>query len=131
MKSCTERVEIRVHREPWLCDRIAVRVARVHSVDGVRTVAVADPLEFTVVDPDDLESEVDPAVRLRVEEAQQLMDELWRAGVRPTEGAGSAGQMAATEKHLEDMRRLVFSSNASDQLPPKTGVDPARDANDG
>jgi hypothetical protein len=42
-------------------------------------------------------------------EAQVLMDDLWSAGVRPTEGAGTAGSMAAVKFHLEDMRRLVFS----------------------
>lgn len=40
--------------------------------------------------------------------AQQLMDDLWRCGLRPTEGKGSAGQLTATEYHLEDMRKLVF-----------------------
>lgn len=41
-------------------------------------------------------------------QAQELMDDLWRCGVRPTEGAGTAGSMAATQRHLEDMRELVF-----------------------
>ena len=41
-------------------------------------------------------------------QAQKLMDQLWDCGIRPTAGAGSAGAMAATERHLEDMRRLVF-----------------------
>lgn len=36
------------------------------------------------------------------------MDDLWRAGFRPTEGKGSAGALKAVEYHLEDMRRLVF-----------------------
>jgi hypothetical protein len=40
--------------------------------------------------------------------AQLLMDDLWVAGLRPTEGAGSAGALAATQKHLQDMRNLVF-----------------------
>jgi len=40
--------------------------------------------------------------------AQNLMDELWKCGLRPTEGKGSAGSLAATERHLEDMRRLAF-----------------------
>lgn len=40
---------------------------------------------------------------------QNLMDELWRAGLRPTEGSGSAGSLAATEKHLADMRAIVFN----------------------
>jgi hypothetical protein len=41
-------------------------------------------------------------------EAQGLMDALWDAGLRPTEGSGSAGALAATQRHLEDMRVLVF-----------------------
>jgi hypothetical protein len=51
-----------------------------------------------------------PLLTLRTEEAQQLMDELWNAGLRPSEGSGSAGSLAATQRHLEDMRALVFKS---------------------
>ena len=40
--------------------------------------------------------------------AQILMDDLWSAGLRPTEGSGSAGSLAATQKHLEDMRTIAF-----------------------
>lgn len=46
-------------------------------------------------------------------EAQQLMDALWSAGLRPTEGRGSAGAMAAVQEHLADMRRLVFGKDES------------------
>ena len=45
---------------------------------------------------------------LDMQVAQSLMDQLWACGVRPTEGRGSAGALAATQQHLEDMRRLVF-----------------------
>lgn len=48
-----------------------------------------------------------PTLRLYLTEAQQLMDEFWRCGLRPSEGSGSAGSLAATERHLADMRRLV------------------------
>ena len=41
--------------------------------------------------------------------AQQLMDSLWDAGIRPAGAAGSAGQLSAVEKHLNDMRALVRS----------------------
>lgn len=51
-----------------------------------------------------------PTFALLENEAQELMDSLWTAGVRPTEGRGSAGQLGATERHLDDMRRLVFES---------------------
>jgi len=51
-------------------------------------------------------------LRLSDENAQQLMDALWNIGVRPTEGAGSAGSLAATIRHLEDMRALVFKKES-------------------
>ena len=42
--------------------------------------------------------------------AQVLMDDLWGCGIRPTEGAGTAGSMAAAQKHLADMRAIVSKS---------------------
>jgi hypothetical protein len=53
-------------------------------------------------------SYADPAMHLHVDVAQKLMDELWHCGIRPTNGVGSVGQLAATERHLEDMRALAF-----------------------
>lgn len=59
--------------------------------------------------PHPLHTELPPApLRIWATGAQMLMDELWRCGLRPTEGTGSAGSLAATERHLADMRRLVF-----------------------
>jgi len=52
----------------------------------------------------------EPTARLSNAAAQELMDQLWSAGLRPSEGSGSAGAMRATERHLEDMRRLVFDT---------------------
>ena len=49
----------------------------------------------------------DPTMHLRYEEAQRLMDELWRCGLRPSEGTGSAGSLAATERHLKDMQEIT------------------------
>lgn len=40
--------------------------------------------------------------------AQLLMDDLWRCGLRPTEGQGSAGALAATQTHLKDMQTIAF-----------------------
>ena len=65
------------------------------------------------------EGEVPPwFIRTSELEAQALMDRLWKAGFRPTEGAGSAGALGATQHHLEDMRTLVF-----DRREPKTPKD--------
>lgn len=60
--------------------------------------------------PEDEAFAPEPALSLDLNGAQNLMDELWNAGVRPTEGTGSAGSLAATERHLEDMRSIVFST---------------------
>ncbi len=46
---------------------------------------------------------------LEEDQAQTLIDDLWQCGFRPTEGKGSAGSLAATERHLEDMRTLHFA----------------------
>lgn len=52
-----------------------------------------------------------PFVHLDYDSAQQLMDELWNCGLRPSEGSGSAGALAATQRHLDDMRKLVFKGD--------------------
>lgn len=49
----------------------------------------------------------EPSMSLTIDEAQQLMDELWRAGLRPSEGSGSAGAMAATERHLQASETML------------------------
>lgn len=52
---------------------------------------------------------LEPTLQLGEGAAQQLMDDLWQAGLRPTEGTGSAGALAATQKHLDDMRAITFN----------------------
>lgn len=53
----------------------------------------------------------EPSFILSLDAAQTLIDDLWHAGLRPTEGTGSAGALRAVERHLEDMRTLVFKSH--------------------
>jgi len=50
----------------------------------------------------------EPLFSLTPSETQELMDNLWQLGFRPSEGTGSAGALKATQDHLEDMRKLVF-----------------------
>lgn len=66
---------------------------------------VAQPLVYMQT-PEGARS--DPTMRLPREDAQALMDQLWNCGIRPAEGAGSAGQMGAVERHLKDMRAIAF-----------------------
>lgn len=47
--------------------------------------------------------------------AQLLMDDLWRCGIRPSEGAGSAGHAAATERHLKCLDAMLQARCLSEQ----------------
>jgi hypothetical protein len=90
----------------WNSIDLRIRSDRL-SIDGSvvkRGVWMMDPAFVEV------EEGATPPVAIRLEhlEAQALMDRLWKAGLRPTEGSGSAGALRATEHHLKDMQRLVF-----------------------
>jgi hypothetical protein len=52
----------------------------------------------------------DPWLTLERADLQSLIDQLWQLGIRPTEGHGSTGQLAATERHLEHTTRLLDST---------------------
>ncbi len=109
MNTCFKRTDVRVRREPFLMNQLDILLYMVEQKDGVRSAARANPITFTNLNPaDDITVRPEPTFSLEPEAAQQLMDELWRAGLRPTEGSGSTGQLASTLKHLEDMRSLVF-----------------------
>lgn len=89
---------------------VEIRVVEINHDGDV--IAEAKPLEFVAVDPSDLGQatpEAAPALMLRYDAAQSLFDELWQQGYRPARGDVSPGHIKATEKHLEDMRAIVFA----------------------
>ena len=101
------KTEVFSNREPlWGCVKFWIKQTA-WTPDYLKR-AYAKPMEFTALTSEDDYTEPPPAFTLHNEQAQQFMDELWRAGFRPTEGSGSAGSLAATERHLADMRALVF-----------------------
>jgi hypothetical protein len=83
----------------------------VTDINGVRRVAwPINKLEFKVEEPAEMGVSHSPVAYLGATAAQVLMDDLWNCGVRPAEGTGSAGSMAAQGRHLEDLRTLVARS---------------------
>lgn len=68
---------------------------------------IAKPVEFER-QPNAGLSVDEPMLRLDWEDAQRLADELWQAGVRPTQGKQSEGVTGAQTRHLDDMRAIVF-----------------------
>lgn len=93
-------------------DGIELRCCDITDSAGQRIHAFPQPLEFVAVahEAHGVFLPSPPLMTLQPDEAQELMDELWRAGIRPGEGSGSSGQMAAVQAHLNDMRALVFKA---------------------
>lgn len=85
---------------------------------GSRAIAVGQPVEFKTLTDADEQLKPLPTLTMGRIAAQNLMDELWHVGLRPTEGTGSAGSLAATERHLADMRALVRKALNAD-LPER------------
>lgn len=100
-----ERWQISAQREIW-SNEIAIRIG-LRSPNGFD---VALPVTMVGVTPGEI---VQPTIRLPFEAAQTMMDELWQAGCRPSQGVGSVGQLESTKYHLEDMRRLVFKEGVN------------------
>ena len=93
---------VRAQRTPW---RDSVDVLIYEENDGARWVTRA---EFTVERLQEGQVVGEPTFTLEAHTGQELMDALWDCGLRPSEGSGSAGQLAATQKHLEDMRLIAL-----------------------
>lgn len=94
--------KLRIHAQrEFLFDGISLHLFN----DQGHQLAVAKPVVMEAIENGAFAT---PMLNIGMETAQQLMDELWNCGVRPTEGSGSAGSLAATERHLADMKKLAF-----------------------
>ncbi len=74
-------------------------------VDGPDGRWVAQPLVFETIDEG--AAITNPTMTVTHDFCQRLMDQLWNAGIRPTDGVGSVATMNATTAHLDDMRAIV------------------------
>jgi len=110
MNTNSSRAVIRISRDIMWQDSFKFYLWNETIHNGTSVISVANPTTFTNATEAEIGIQPLPMFHLRPDEAQNLMDELWRAGLRPTEGSGSAGSLAATERHLADMRSLVFKT---------------------
>ena len=94
--------QIRAKASPWMG---GVEIAAFGRLNGGDT-KVATVQWETIAD----NAMMKPLLAIRMEQAQVLMDDLWNAGVRPTEGSGSAGAMRAAQDHIKDLRRVAFKA---------------------
>lgn len=103
------KIKFVLNRDTMWGDTFGLRMGIITASDKI---AVAQPVEFKVLSEKESVIEGAHALVLKRDDLQSLIDELWNVGIRPSEGTGSAGQLAATQAHLKDMQRLVFE-------PPK------------
>jgi len=77
---------------------------------GTEFVACAKPIIMEAFDKPKTCLALDNAATfsLTVERAQQLADELWNIGIRPSKFTDQDGEIKLITNHLEDMRRIVF-----------------------
>lgn len=101
-----ETVGIKVARDPFgVRDRLNVLIYS-HDPQARRTY-VAQPVVMKEHDP---AVYMEPTAEIAVEDAQSLVNQLWELGIRPSQAAGSAGQLEAVNRHLGDLRTLLFQS---------------------
>jgi hypothetical protein len=94
------RTKVWARTEPW-SNSVALLVKETTRDGALR-------IGKLILEPANDNEHIEPTVRLDRDDAQVLMDELWNCGLRPTEGSGSAGSLAATQRHLEDLRAIAF-----------------------
>ncbi len=102
-------LEIRAYRAPWN-DGVELLIRNWDVSDNMQSQSVCTDMVFTKLTPANEGQRLAPAITLHADRAQLLMDNLWTAGFRPSEGSGSAGALAATERHLKDLQHLVFKT---------------------
>lgn len=109
MNTYGKKLDVIAQREPW-SKQVGFWMRQTAWTPSYVEHAIAQPLVFRALTDAD-QGVIQPfTFSANEDDAQRLMDELWRCGFRPSEGSGSAGSLAATERHLEDMRALVFKT---------------------
>lgn len=77
--------------------------------DDGRVVTLAEPPKFTALPPEAavMEQKPIPLLEMNNADCQDLVEELWRAGFRPRESHGSAGEIGAVKNHLEHVSGIL------------------------
>ena len=105
------KLVVKAHRNPW---RARVEILVLQRLDQPRldqprylasNDGVGESLQFSM-EPFE-EGQDHGSFFLDADAARFLMDDLWNAGIRPTEAKNTTREQAAVGRHLDDMRALV------------------------
>lgn len=70
-------------------------------------IAVAQPVEFTMKEQRAHDAIAAPTLRLHGNAGQELLQALWDAGLRPSDGAGSGAEAKALRDHIKLAERMA------------------------
>lgn len=107
---------IQVHNQPRSQAKIGAHLQDYANHIGIRIYAVDDDARqithaATLVWQEVSEGEIIPgALALQKSAAQELMDQLWMCGIRPTAEVGTEKALSATRAHLTDMQTIAFGA---------------------
>jgi len=90
----------------------SVELVAFHTINGERRMITTEFTEKVLEDGYCIE---EPTLRLCGDESQQIMNELWRVGIRPKNGSGAIAHTEAISAHLADMRTIAFNRLKIDQ----------------
>lgn len=85
--------------------------------ENERTIAIPEPLKLKTMPKEDAEGiPMRPVCMFkRLEEFQQLFDDLWVLGMRPSARSDEyKAQLETMKHHLNDMRAIVFKTKNSE-----------------
>ena len=109
-----DQIEFSASRHTWFSGiKLWVRARRGFDNFQRKSLLFPEAIVWTEIDRESSDAGLrhEPFMELTDNEAQILMDELWKFGIRPSDGSGNVGQIKAMDDHLKDMRHLVFKGN--------------------
>ena len=93
---------------------VYIQFPTVTGADGVRSyleVGIDDALEYRAI-PRGATAPI--AGRMTLDDSQELLDMLWGAGFRPTNGGSVADIVDAKDQHIADLRGVLKAGNLID-----------------
>lgn len=78
--------------------------------EGPDYFAIAKPIELERHDPSMVYAQ-EPTIMLSEEEAQVLIDNLWNAGLRPTDAKDKSEVVNAMKEHIGDLRKIALNNS--------------------
>jgi hypothetical protein len=94
--------------DDWLQRDGLTLLGRQRDYDGPKVIRFQLALEK--VEEGTYISGYDTGLYLTRDDAQQIINELWRCGMRPRDGSGALAHVEAQQAHMDDLRTILFNA---------------------